>query len=317
LAYRYVHAQPPFKLALKITRHEEIDVQVAAIETARYTTLYTRDGLAVTTARFDVRNSRRQFLRLELPPASQVWSAFVDGKAEKPAHASGTEDTAAVLIRMINSTTGFPVELVYTTPVDSMRKFGRMSGQLPRPDMVVTHTRWDVFLPSGHRYFTPDSTLDVTVRGTDINPREAGGAALRSEDVRKVAMGQPLHITVPTQGVHFSFEKLYANQSPLPARFMVRYTSQDISQIALAASLLGALIFWTGLALLLGHRISRRNASALLVSGAAVVPAVVGIFGVSPLPASILSAVLAGALLLFWVAQRYRGRNLTVTGADT
>jgi hypothetical protein len=317
LAYRYVHAKPPFKLALKVTRHEEIEVQVAAIENASYTTLYTRDGLAVTTARFDVRNSRRQFLRLELPPASQVWSAFVDGKAEKPAHASGTEDTTAVLIRMINSTTGFPVEIVYTTPADNMHKFGSMSGQLPRPDMVVTHTRWDVFLPSGHRYFAPHSTLDVSVRGTDVNPREAGGAALRSEDMRKVAMGQPLRITVPAQGVHFAFEKLYANQSLQPAQFTVRYAARDVSRIALAVSLLGTLIFWAALGLLLDHRMTRRNASALLAIGAVTVSAMIGVLGVSPLPASGLSAALAGALLLTWAAQWYRGRNLTVTGADT
>jgi hypothetical protein len=87
LAYRYVNATPPFKLALKITRHKEIDVQVAAIERAAYSSLFTRDGLAVTTARLTVRNSRRQFLRLALPPESQVWSVFVDGKPEKPAYA--------------------------------------------------------------------------------------------------------------------------------------------------------------------------------------------------------------------------------------
>ena len=91
LAYRYVNATPPFRLALKITRHQEIDVQVAAIERADYKTLITRDGLSVTTARLTVRNSRRQFLRLALPPDSEVWSVFVDGKPEKPAYATETD----------------------------------------------------------------------------------------------------------------------------------------------------------------------------------------------------------------------------------
>lgn len=317
LAYRYVHAKPPFKLALKVTRHEEIDVQVAAIETAEYTTLYTRDGLAVTTARFDVRNSRRQFLRLELPPRSQVWSAFVDGKAEKPAHASGV-DTSAVLIRMINSTAGFPVEIVYTTPVESMTELGVVGGQLPRPDMVVTHTRWDVFLPSWHRYFAPDSTMDVSVRGRTVNPRQAGAAALRAEDMRKVAMGQPLHISVPTQGVHFAFEKLYANQSPQAALFEVRYASQSVNQVALAASLLGALVFWAGIALLLRGQISRRGAGVVLALGAITVSGAVGYLGTSILPASAVSAALAVALLLYWALQsirRSRGRNLPVASS--
>ena len=77
LAYKYVHAEPPFRLALKITRHQEIDVQVAAIEKAHYSTLYTRDGLAVTKATFIVRNSREQFLKLALPEGSKVTASRV------------------------------------------------------------------------------------------------------------------------------------------------------------------------------------------------------------------------------------------------
>ena len=37
----------------------------------------------------------RQFLRLELPPESQIWSVFVDGKAEKPAEAEASADGSA------------------------------------------------------------------------------------------------------------------------------------------------------------------------------------------------------------------------------
>ncbi len=50
-AYRYVQAKTPFELSPAITRHREIEVQVATIEKARYATLFTRDGPAVTTAR--------------------------------------------------------------------------------------------------------------------------------------------------------------------------------------------------------------------------------------------------------------------------
>ncbi len=85
LAYRYVSAEKPFQLQLRITRHEEIDVQVAAIDVANYQTLFTTDGLAVTRVQFDVRNSRRQFLRLSLPAHAEIWSTFVNSNAQKPA----------------------------------------------------------------------------------------------------------------------------------------------------------------------------------------------------------------------------------------
>ncbi len=80
-----MHVDPPYKLSLAIARHKEIDVQSATIDRSHYRTLFTRDGLAVTTAQFTVRNSRKQFLKITLPEGSTVWSAFVNGKAEKPA----------------------------------------------------------------------------------------------------------------------------------------------------------------------------------------------------------------------------------------
>jgi hypothetical protein len=115
LAYKYVHADPPYELALQITRHPEVIVQSASIDRAHYQTLFTRDGLAVTTARFTVRNNRKQFLRVRLPDGAQVWSATVADRPEKPAistassDASGGTERPEILIKVINSVDGFPV----------------------------------------------------------------------------------------------------------------------------------------------------------------------------------------------------------------
>ena len=118
-------------------------MQVAAIERADYKSRVTRDGLAVTTARLLVRNSQRQFLRLALPPASQVWSVFVDGKPEKPAFAAdgatngaGAKGTA-VLVKMINSARGFPVEIVYATPIQNINGLGFIPKRRPSGFSIV------------------------------------------------------------------------------------------------------------------------------------------------------------------------------------
>jgi len=306
LAYRYVNAKPPFRLALKITRHKEIDVQVAAIERADYKSLVTRDGLAVTTARLLVRNSRRQFLRLALPPASQVWSVFVDGKPEKPAFAAdGAEaEGAAVLVKMINSARGFPVDIVYATPIQNIDGLGTLSSRLPRPDMVVTHSRWDVFLPIGPRYYDVDSTMDLIQRGRLVNPRLAGGEVMaRASDAYQAQMGQPLRITVPTQGIQFAFEKLYANQSEEEAAFSLSYVSAEGSQYGLLASAAGTLLLWLGIAGLVSRRIRlpRRAAILCVVLGGAVLLATIGFLGTNPAVASALSLVLA-VLLAGWAA---------------
>ncbi len=310
LAFRYVHAKPPFVLALTITRHKEIDVQVAAIERAYYNTLFTRDGLAVTTARLTVRNSRRQFLRLSLPPQSQVWSVFVGGKPEKPAFANGTgENGSAILVRMINSSDGFPVDIVYATPVDSMGRFGTVSSRLPRPDMVVTHTRWDVFLPVGPRYQSPDSTMDVVVEGAWANPRKA-----RAEDVARASkayqarIGQPLRITVPTQGIRFSFEKLYANQSPEAASFSIGYVSGGVNRIALLVSAVGAVLLWIAIMAIGSRRmrLSRNGTIASIALGVVLLIVSIGYLGTSPVLASGVALIIAALLSAWWCVERFR-----------
>ncbi len=314
LAYRYVHAKPPFKLVLAITRHQEIDVQVAAIERADYASLFTRDGLAVTSARLMVRNSRQQFLRLALPPGSQVWSVFVDGKPEKPAYASngagenGTAGDPAVLIKMINAAKGFPVDIVYATPVAVIDHLGTLESRLPRPDMVVTHTRWDVFLPVGPTYLEPDSTMDLIGWGRRVNPALQSEAMARAADAYKTQFGQPLRISVPTQGIQLVFEKLYANQSAEPAAFSLRYVSADTSTIGLLLSALGTVLLWLGIVALAGRliRLPRRPTIAALVAGALLLMTSIGYLGTNPVPASALALAIAFGLTVWSGMARWR-----------
>jgi len=314
LAYRYAQAKVPFKLALTITRHEEIDVQVAVIERAEYASLFTSDGLAVTSARLSVRNSRRQFLRLALPPGSEVWSVFVDGKPEKPAYAGGDTKNAesAVLIKMINSAEGFAVDMVYATPVQKIGHLGAISSQLPRPDMVVTHTRWDVFLPVGPRYLKPDSTMDLVLRGAFVNPSTGAiRTVARAADSAQTQMGQPLRISVPTQGIQFAFEKLYANRSADDATFSIRYVSSSTNHIGLLLSVSGVALLWIGVLAIGGRRI-RLSRSATIVcnlTAVALLVASIGYLGTSPVPASLLALAIALVLALWWAAQRWRSHR--------
>jgi hypothetical protein len=317
LAYKYVHAQPPYQLVLRITRHREIDVQVAAIEKAHYSTLYTRDGLAVNTARFYVRNSRRQFLRLELPPESQIWSVFVDGKAEKPAAAETSTDGSAVLIKMINSATGFPVEIIYATRIAPMAFMGTVHGRLPTPDMVVTHTRWDVFLPVGPSYRSPDSTLDPVISGRRVNGAVMGGEALaRARSAKGAGLGEPLRLSVPSQGIHYAFEKLYANQSPQAATFSLGYASADGHRLGLGLSLLGVVLLWLAIVAIGGRRVPmpRIAALAVLVAGVAMLLAAIAYLGTNLAPAAVMALIIALAIGIWLAARRLLDWRAARTG---
>jgi hypothetical protein len=313
LAYRYVRTEKPFVLQLRITRHEEIDVQVAAIDTASYQTLFTTDGLAVTRVQFDVRNSRRQFLRLSLPPDSEIWSVFVNGNAQKPAFASDTETTEKdVLIKMINSATAFPVELVYATRGAAMHNFGRIKSSLPRPDMIVTHTNGDVYVPASPRYGEPTTNMDIIATRLITSVKDASAELLRGA-VTSVISGEPLHIELPTQGLLYRFAKLYANQSQEDAYFTLRYVHASAGFAGLWISLLATLAIWTGIVLMSTTTKLKGPAAlrllppyipwVLLASGSVLIAVSLSLLGASVIPPSVLSLAIAVALACWQALQ--------------
>jgi len=259
LAYKYVQVDPPYRLALKVTRHTEIDVQAATIDLATYRTLFTRDGLAVTTARFDVRNRREQFLRVHLPEGSEIWSASVNGEAEKPALAGADTDSPEVLIGIINSDQGFPVELVYATPVRKLRLFGSVKTELPNPDMVVTRSQLDVLLPDSLRYGRASGDMDLVVAGA-----MAGGAGepMINPGVEPSPGRGPLPIAVPETGVRYSFTKLYANQRDERVTVSVAYRTPGTRTAGVSLLLLLLAGGGLGLGRRFGPRIWARWADA-------------------------------------------------------
>ena len=147
-------------------------------------------------------------------------------KPEKPALADKADGSGPqVLIKVINSAIGFPVTMIYQTPVSEIGSFGSIDGTLPKPDMIVTRTRWDLYLPDDLTYGEPDTNMDLIVDGRYV-PRHA----LQKEMTRitppqqQQQMGS-LALTVPAAGKLYRFEKLYANQTGKEAKVSMMYVS--------------------------------------------------------------------------------------------
>ena len=302
LAYKYVQADPPPHLRLKISRHAELDTQIASIETARFQTLYTLHGLAVTTATFTVKNSRKQFLKICLPEKSEVWSVFVDGKPEKPALATAEAKAEAecsglgVLIKIINSADGFPVELVYRTQVSELSGIGQVSGTLPRPDMVATHTRWDVFVPDKLSYADPDTNMDL-VEAAVFADRTAMNALARKKD-EGFPQTSSFRVAVPVSGLRYSFEKLYANQTEEAPYFSITYVSAAGKGASTFLVIIGTLLVFGALCLgVLKHpKFNRQIALALGLGGASLLWVAIHFFNVGV--TSVLTWILVEAVVL-------------------
>lgn len=236
MAYRYVN--PAINLLLGITRHQEVQTLAANIDVAAYQSLVTADGLIITRASYRVKNNRRQFMRMALPEKSEIWSLAVDGKAEKPAITATTDNQVNILIKLVNSDKGFPLELVYATPIAAMGNFGSQTLTLPQPDMVITQTGWDLYLPENYQYAGITSNLDR------MPPHRvyAGNDAVALQQ----AQAGPIAVNVPFQGVHFGFHKLYASQIEGGVYIKLRYFPEGVvNWIYILMSVAGVVLLLT------------------------------------------------------------------------
>ena len=301
LAYKYAHVSPPYSLGLRIKRHKEIEVQAATIDQAIYRTLITKDGFALTSAHFNVRNSRQQFLRVELPAQSKVWLALVDGKPEKPAMADAEESKGAagrpgILVKIINSTQGFPVDLIYQTPTSELGQMGILRAVLPRPDMIAAETHWDLFLPQDMSYGRPDSNMNIERAPQYVSKQAMEYEVKRfAEDAAVNAAVQPLRFNVPVAGVRYSFNKLYANQTAGDAYVTIPYSSGGGTFFVASLVMFLALAFWT--AALGFHKTRNRSDLSRGLLCAAAAAALVGYYGADFRPL-IVGTVFFGISLL-------------------
>ncbi|UCC94757.1 MAG: hypothetical protein JSW40_08090 [Candidatus Omnitrophota bacterium] len=153
LAFKYLKV--PYTVVIDVTKHEEIPVLVAAIDSANYVTLLTEEGKTLTKVTYQIRNNVKQFVRVSLPKDAELWSCFVSGKPVKPAK----DKEGKILIPLEKSQmsqqtlTQFPVEVVYLTANKKLGLLGRLKMKLPELDIPANELFWSVYLPDKLNYY--------------------------------------------------------------------------------------------------------------------------------------------------------------------
>ena len=119
------------------------------------------------------------------------------------------------------------MQLIFATRGPRIRGLGDVEGVLPRPDVLVTESRWDIYVPDNMRYGKPSTNMNLVRAGRAVSGDDLDAEfAPLGENRVATAMTGPLRITVPTSGIHFAFEKLYANQSDHETRVQIPYASR-------------------------------------------------------------------------------------------
>ncbi|MEX1363512.1 MAG: hypothetical protein AB1Z98_10320 [Nannocystaceae bacterium] len=238
LGYKYLGAEPT--IPLTVAQYAEVDVLVTLLDETRADTMWTRQGRRLTSVKYRIRNNRRQFLRLELPAAAELWSASVGGRAVQPAKAADGR-VMVPLLRSQNtggSLAAFDVEVVYVESAEATSDNGRghFEASLPRPDAPSTYVAWTVYSPE--RAKLARRSFDGTLRHVDYLSNPIPGVdeyyiETETPEFTQQAMSQadsgglgtgavPVPVSLPLQGDPVFFEKLLALDEPLQVEFDYR-----------------------------------------------------------------------------------------------
>ena len=247
LAFKYLNH--PFDITIEVTKHEELPVLIAAVDSVHYVTVNTEDGKVLTKATYYVRNNVKQFLHFALPKDAVLWSTFVGGKPVKPAK----DKNGSILVPLEKSQfqgeslTQFPVEIVYLDMAPKMRFFGSLTLNSPQIDIPISELYWSVYLPVDYSYFNfkgdvkpvkSESQLSgisgflmrrAQFQGRmrdDIGEQYSPGVSQKlavtretfaREEVSRATGVLPIKVSIPEQGRLFRFSKLLVTERESPS----------------------------------------------------------------------------------------------------
>jgi len=192
MGFKYL--KHPYSLVFDIKKHEKIAVPVATINNASVVTLFTEDGKIVHRVVYQIRNSAKQFLEIQVPEKADVWSVFV-GNQPVESSMNGKGKLLVPLIRsrsVDNRLDTFPVEVIYCMVQEKFAPFGIQESALPAVDLLISQVLWSVYLPNDYAYLYFESTLEKEeiIRGVNVfNPARR---RYDGDKMRELSVGREL-----------------------------------------------------------------------------------------------------------------------------
>ncbi|MDH3217218.1 MAG: hypothetical protein OEN01_13195, partial [Candidatus Krumholzibacteria bacterium] len=188
----FKYLKHPYSLVFDIKKHEKIAVPVATINSASVVTLFTEDGKIVHRVVYQIRNSAKQFLEIQVPDQADVWSVFV-GNQPVESSMNGKGKLLVPLIRsrsVDNQLNTFPVEVIYCTVQDKFAPFGSQASTLPAVDLLISQLIWSVYLPNDYAYVYFKSTLEKEEIIRGVNVLTSARRQYDEKAMREVRLGQ-------------------------------------------------------------------------------------------------------------------------------
>ena len=149
VAYRVNGRSPALEYRLLV--FEPVEEPPTLVDEARYEVAYTAHGRVLMRARYQVRNDRRQYLRVTTPPGFTAMGVRVAGDVVQPV-AAGSGDLFVPLEKSVETLHGlvtFPVEIFFWGQEEAWERRGVRTLSTPAVDAPVAYARWEVIMPPG------------------------------------------------------------------------------------------------------------------------------------------------------------------------
>lgn len=135
-------------LSVSVARYAQQAVLTANVEEARYRVLISNEGKTLVQARYAVRNSQRNFVKIALPAGAAVWSSSLSGRPVRP----GQAPDGGLLFPLEKARAGedapaFAIEILYLGRGPAWSEKGRATLALPALDLPVSRTGLLLYYP--------------------------------------------------------------------------------------------------------------------------------------------------------------------------
>jgi len=228
-AFKFLN--PNISLELQVIRHQDVAVIVASCDRMHVELIYTEEGFILTKMIAEIRNSQKQFLRIKIPPISDVWSVSVSGAPVKPSK----DDKEMIMIPLRKSHSSnnlYVIDFIYfrspqgSKEVHEMNKKnepsltpmgarGEIKVELPVLDIPIQNLFVSVYLPRDINYgeFVGELKKVEHWRGTQP-PHSSGWRSPFEKKYQRPQREQSLDLSARRESIELSISQISSASSP-------------------------------------------------------------------------------------------------------
>ncbi|KAM9987400.1 hypothetical protein ACTFIZ_005395 [Dictyostelium cf. discoideum] len=150
LSYKFL--EPQFKLALKVKRNKDCAVLVSLVESMSWVTTVSYSGKMIHQMVLLIKNTQKQFLKIQMPWEYEIWSTAMDGEPIKPSIGDSDQHLLIPILKPGCFDQNTPIKVEVVILQKKLHKFnnngkGKFNFTVPKIDLPLQNIFCTVYLP--------------------------------------------------------------------------------------------------------------------------------------------------------------------------